>query len=190
MNTSDQALIESCLRGEEQGWTELIGRYQRLVYSVARKLCPRTEDCADVFQRVCLDLYQSLRQLRSNQCLPAWLITVTRRRAYAVLKSSGNGVSLEDHEIESRCELESIEKEFLVEKALAELPDRCRELIRLLYLDPQEPTYAEISQRLGMPVASIGPTRARCLEKLRKFLESNEPGRKEASASNVRNILG
>ena len=53
-------------------------RYQRLIYSVARKLCPQPEDCADVFQRVCLDLYQNLKRLRNDRTLPAWLITVTR----------------------------------------------------------------------------------------------------------------
>jgi len=59
----------------------------------------------------------------------------------------------------------------MLERAVDELPERCQELIRLLYFDSAEPTYAEVSHRLGMPVASIGPTRARCLEKLRKFLQ-------------------
>jgi DNA-directed RNA polymerase specialized sigma24 family protein len=54
---------------------------------------------------------------------------------------------------------------------VAELPERCENLIRLLYFDTTEPTYADVSQRLGIPVASIGPTRARCLEKLRKIFE-------------------
>lgn len=172
MPASDGELIDSCLRGEQSAWTELIHRYERLIYSVARKLCPRPEDCSDVFQRVCLDLYQSLPQLRSDRTLPAWLITVTRRRAYAVIRSTRQDVSIDDYIAEHDPQVDAVQKEFLLERAVDELPDRCRELIRLLYFDTTEPTYADISQRLGMPVASIGPTRARCLEKLRQSLQA------------------
>jgi RNA polymerase sigma factor (sigma-70 family) len=171
MPVSDRELIDACVRGEESAWTELITRYQRLIYSVARKLCPQREDCADVFQRVCLDLYQNLRQLRSDRTLPAWLITVTKRRAYAVLKATREGIPLEDYMTEADPQVQAVEKEFLLERAVEELPERCRKLIRLLYFDSTEPSYAAVSQELGMPVASIGPTRARCLAKLRRLLQ-------------------
>jgi RNA polymerase sigma factor (sigma-70 family) len=168
---SDRDLIDSCLRGEQPAWAELIARYQRLIYSVARKLCPQSDDCADVFQRVCLDLYKNLKQLRSDRTLAAWLITVTRRHSYAFIREKRQSISIEEYLAESDPQVENVEKEFLLERAVAELPDRCESLIRLLYFDTTEPTYAEVSQRLGIPVASIGPTRARCLEKLRKMLE-------------------
>ena len=171
MPTPDRDLIESCLSGEQAAWTQLIERYQRLIYSVARKLCPQPEDCADVFQRVCLDLYQNLKQLRNDRTLPAWLITVTRRRCYAVIREKRDDISIDDYISEADPHVDAVEKEFLLERAIAELPDRCEGLIRLLYFDATEPTYVEISKRLGIPVASIGPTRARCLEKLRKMLE-------------------
>jgi RNA polymerase sigma factor (sigma-70 family) len=171
MPTSDRDLIESCLRGEQHAWTELISRYQRLIYSVARKLCPQPDDCSDVFQRVCLDLYQNLKQLRDDRTLPAWLITVTRRRSYAFIRVKRDDISIEDYLAESDPQVETVEAEFLLERAVSELPERCESLIRLLYFDTTEPTYAEVSQRLGIPVASIGPTRARCLQKLRKMLE-------------------
>ncbi|HZI51767.1 MAG TPA: sigma-70 family RNA polymerase sigma factor [Terriglobia bacterium] len=171
MPTSDRDLIDSCLAGEQAAWTQLITRYQRLIYSVARKLCSQPEDCADVFQRVCLDLYQNLKQLRNDRTLPAWLITVTRRRSFASIREKRAEVSIEDYLSESDPHVDAVEQEFLLERAVAELPDRCESLIRLLYFDANEPTYADISDRLGIPVASIGPTRARCLEKLRKMLE-------------------
>ena len=63
-----------------------------------------------------------------------------------------------------------IEEEFEVELALNQLQERCRKLINFLYLDPEEPSYAAIAATMGMPVASVGPTRARCLEKLKKLL--------------------
>jgi RNA polymerase sigma factor (sigma-70 family) len=172
MASSDRELIAACLRGEQQGWTDLIARYQRLIYSVARGLCPQPEDCADVFQRVCMELYQSLSRIRNEQTLPAWLITVTKRSSYAVLRAKKTTIPLEEFEVASEQKIQQIEKEFTVERAVSELPDRCRTLIELLYFDLNEPSYEDISQRMGMPVASIGPTRARCLEKLKKIIES------------------
>jgi RNA polymerase sigma factor (sigma-70 family) len=168
---SDRELIDSCLRGEQNAWTQLISKYQRLIYSVARKLCPQPEDCADVFQRVCLDLYQSLKLLRNDRTLPAWLITVTKRRAYAVLRGIRDDISMDEYVAASDPMVDAVEREFLLERAVGDLPERCEALIRLLYFDASEPSYEEIAERLEMPVASIGPTRARCLEKLRKLVE-------------------
>jgi len=172
MGSSDRELIASCLRGEQHSWTELITRYQRLIYSVARGLCPQPEDCADVFQRVCMELYQSLGRLRNDQTLPAWLITVTKRSSYAILRTRKTTIPIEEFDMASDQKIQQIEKEFLVERAVLGLPERCRTLIHFLYFDLDEPSYELISQRLGMPVASIGPTRARCLEKLKKILDS------------------
>ena len=171
MPASDRELIDSCLQGDQNAWTELIHRYQRLIYSVARKLCPQPEDVGDVFQRVCLDLFQSLKSLRNDRTLPAWLITVTKRRAYAVLRATRENIPIEDYLAENNPHVEAVGQEFLLERAVEELPERCQSLLRLLYFDPQSPSYEVVSSRLGMPVASIGPTRARCLEKLRKLLQ-------------------
>jgi RNA polymerase sigma factor (sigma-70 family) len=171
MPASDRELINSCLQGDQDAWTELIRRYQRLIFSVARKLCPQPDDAADVFQRVCLDLYQSLKSLRNDRTLPAWLITVTKRRAYAVLRTTRENIPIEDYIAEANPQVETVEQEFLLERAVGELPERCQSLLRLLYFDPQAPSYEDVSQSLGIPVASIGPTRARCLEKLRKLIE-------------------
>jgi RNA polymerase sigma factor (sigma-70 family) len=172
MSLSDRDLIAACLSGEQRAWTELISRYQRLIYSVAWRLCPQPEDSADVFQRVCMELYQRLGRIRNDETLPAWLITVTKRSAYAVLKTRLRTVSFDEYEPAAAEEIGQMEKEFALERAVAELPDRCRSLIDALYFDVDEPSYQEISGRLGMPVSSIGPTRARCLEKLRKILGS------------------
>ncbi len=167
---SDSDLVKKCLTGDEGAWGELIDRYQRLIYSVARTLAQSPEDAADVFQQVCLELYQRLPEVRDVESLPAWLITVSRRQAVAVLKShktlvplKGEYPALEDH-------IRSIENEHLVESAMHDLPERCRLLINLLYLDPSPLSYSAVAERMGIPVSSIGPTRARCLGKLRKLL--------------------
>jgi RNA polymerase sigma factor (sigma-70 family) len=166
----DSVLIERCLRGDQTAWAALIDRYQRLIYSVASSLSRSAEDTADVFQQVCLELYKRLPHLRDTETLPAWLITVTRRQATAVLKSHKALVPLNDQQPDIESRIHSIEKEYLVDTALLELPERCRQLIDLLYLHPSRLSYADVAAHLKMPVSSIGPTRARCLEKLRKLL--------------------
>ncbi len=166
----DSELVDRCLKGDESAWTQLIARYQRLIYSVARALCPDPDDTADVFQSTCLDLYKGLPELRDVKALPAWLITVTRRRAISVLKAR---IPTGDDDGDRAGTLDIIpiiEREHAIELALDQLPERCRELIDLLYFNVHQPSYVEISRKLGIPVASIGPTRARCLDKLRKLL--------------------
>ena len=168
--SSDRDLIESCLRGEQTGWTQLLAKYERLIYSVARALCPDREDCSDVFQNVCLALYQNLARLRSDQIVSAWLITVTRRQAYMMIRAKKPYVQIEENELVAQAKVDLIAQEFEMELAVARLDERCQRLIRFLYFDSSEPGYAEIAADLGMLVGSIGPTRARCLDKLKKLV--------------------
>src|SRR3954470_1640880 len=95
---TDRDLVNRCLQGDESAWGELIARYQRLIYSIARTLCPDPDDTADIFQYTCLDLYKGLSELRDVQALPAWLITVTKRRAVAVFRAK-IPTSLPDEEL-------------------------------------------------------------------------------------------
>jgi RNA polymerase sigma factor (sigma-70 family) len=167
---SDRDLIESCLRGEQTGWAQLLAKYERLIYSVARALCPDREDCSDVFQNVCLALYQNLDRLRSDQIVSAWLITVTRRQAYMMIRAKKPYVQIEENELVAQAKIDLIAEEFEMELAVARLDERCHRLIRSLYFDSKEPSYAEIAADLGMLVGSIGPTRARCLDKLKRLV--------------------
>ncbi len=170
---SDNELVVNCLSGDEAAWTQLIKRYQRLIYSVARAICADPDDTNDIFQYTCLDLYRGLQELRDIKALPAWLITVTRRRAYSVMKARVSSEAAEEEtlqEIVSEDVIHAIEYEHSIERSLEQLNDRCRQLIDLLYFNANQPSYVEISEKLGIPVASIGPTRARCLDKLRKLL--------------------
>jgi RNA polymerase sigma factor (sigma-70 family) len=166
----DNDLIERCLKGDQAGWKELVVRYQRLIYSTARVFCSDPEDVSDVFQQVWLELYQQLADLRNVEALPAWLMTVTRRRSYAALHARYGSEPLDDDVPDISEQLVRVEREHSIERALDQISDRCRRLIDLLYFDVNEPSYSQISQTLEMPEASIGPTRARCLEKLRKLL--------------------
>ncbi len=166
----DNDLIERCIKGDQKAWKDLVNQYQRLVYSVAHLVCQQTEDVSDVFQQVWMELYQHLADLRNVEALPAWLITVTRRRAYALIQARRGSEPLDEEMADLSQPLTHVEEEHALERALDQLPDRCRRLIDFLYFDVKEPSYSEIAEAMGMPEASIGPTRARCLEKLRKLM--------------------
>ena len=141
----DNDLIERCHKGDETAWKDLVNRYQRLVYSVAHVVCQHADDVSDVFQQVWLELCQHLSELRSVEALPAWLITVTRRRSYAVIHSRRGSEPLDDDIPDISQHLAQVEHEHALERALEQLPDRCRKLIDLLYFDVTEPSYSQIS---------------------------------------------
>jgi RNA polymerase sigma factor (sigma-70 family) len=117
-----------------------------------------------------MELYRQLADLRHVEALPAWLITVTRRKAHHFLRTKHGTEQLDQDLPDSSPVIDSIEKEHAIERALDQLSERCRRLIDLLYFRVDEPSYAEIAKLMDMPVPSIGPTRARCLEKMRKLL--------------------
>jgi RNA polymerase sigma factor (sigma-70 family) len=166
----DKELIQRCIKGDQVAWKDLVVRYERLVYSVALTFCPQSDDASDVFQQVWMELYQQLSDLRHTEALPAWLITVSRRIAHKVMNARRHSEPLDVDVPDPKQRLAQIEYEHALEQAVGRLGDRCRNLIALLYFSPDEPTYADIAQKLSMPVASIGPTRARCLQKLRDLL--------------------
>lgn len=166
----DSELLGRCTRGDQTAWTALVARYERLVYSVALTFCPHSEDASDVFQQVWMELYQQLSDLRHFEALPAWLITVTRRLSFKLMNSRRSSEPLDEEAPDLKEQIKHIEREHALERALDQLPDRCRTLIDLLYFDEREPSYSQVASIMNMPQASIGPTRARCLEKLRRIL--------------------
>src|SRR5262245_13994979 len=121
-------LIEQCLRGEQRAWTQLVSKYERLIYSVAHTLCPAPEDCADVFQRGCSALYQNLDRLRSDQIIPAWLTTVTRRQAYKVIRAKKPYTQIGEHDIFVEANVDRIREEFEIQIAIDRMDPRCQRL--------------------------------------------------------------
>jgi RNA polymerase sigma factor (sigma-70 family) len=117
-----------------------------------------------------MELYQHLADLRHVEALPAWLITVTRRSASALMHSRRGSEPLPEEIPDLSQRLARIDHEHMLERVIDQMSDRCRRLIKLLYFDAREPSYAQIAEAMDMPEASIGPTRARCLEKLKKLL--------------------
>jgi RNA polymerase sigma factor (sigma-70 family) len=171
---SDPELVSLCLKGDPKAWEALILRYRRLIYSIPVKFNFTTADASDVFQVVCLKLIEHLHELKDESKVSAWLITTTTRqcihaRSQWMRESSkeedfaepaDGAVSVEDLQIRTQ-------EQQNIRNAVSKLPDRCRRLLELLYFETTSPTYEQIGKMMNMPIASIGPTRARCLEKLR-----------------------
>jgi RNA polymerase sigma factor (sigma-70 family) len=175
---TDADLVARCLDEDDEAWAALVRRYQRLIASITRKFRLSNEDAADVYQAVNLALFQQLQSLRQLEKLSSWVITVAVRECWKLRERERRTASLEDPDVaepSSESTLDDavylVERQHLLRGAVDILPDKCRTLIRLLFFQETPDSYEELSRRLGRPVASIGPTRGRCLEKLKKNLE-------------------
>ena len=173
----DPELVSLCLKGDSQAWESLIVRYRRLIYSIPVRFSFSAADCADVFQAVCLRLIEHLRELKDDTKVSAWLITTTTRHCIQVRAQKYRETSTDEDFDEPTDPGENLEEiriqtqeQQAVRDAVELLPDRCRQLIEMLYFDTKNPSYDAIAQTMQMPVPSVGPTRARCLEKLRTLL--------------------
>jgi RNA polymerase sigma factor (sigma-70 family) len=176
VHLSDPLLVRACLAGDDAAWEELVDRYGRLVYSIPRRLGFSEADAEDVFQNVFVTLLRNLGQLRDQTRLSAWLITTTRRETWRLGRRGTRRAedeldeSLPADEPDSLDDVLRWEREQGVRQAMRRLDDRCRELLTALFLEPATPSYEAIASRLGIPVGSIGPTRARCFKKLDAIL--------------------
>lgn len=175
----DTALIGACLEGAPHAWKALVDRYSRLVYSIPRRYRLSEADAEDVFQGVFLNLYRSLANLKDQSKLSSWLITAAHRESWRVGRKSGRHPQLDelipDVSAPSDEQLEQWERQHALHQALKELGGRCEELLRALFFDPASPNYEAIAKRLSISLGSIGPTRARCCEKLERILRRSGP---------------
>jgi RNA polymerase sigma factor (sigma-70 family) len=175
---SDARLVQQCLEGNEQAWNTLIERYKRLIYSIPYKYRATPEDCADIFQSVCFELYSDLGKLRKVESLKSWIISVTAHKCYHWKKQQRGNVELDGMEQEVAEAtaviapelLIEVEKEQLVREAIRSLKPRCAEMIRMLFYEEPPIAYNEVAQRLGLATGSIGFIRGRCLMQLQKAL--------------------
>jgi len=175
----DEWLVQGCIQGDQQAWEALIDKYKRLIFSIPIKYGASSADAADVFQAVCIEVLNSLPQLKNVQSLRSWLITVTIRQAYRWKKKQINHVELDAMEpdvaealasIPPVETLEQLEQEQIVRDVVAKLAPRHRELVQLLFFEQPPLPYAEIARRMGLATGSIGFIRGRCLDKLRTAL--------------------
>jgi RNA polymerase sigma factor (sigma-70 family) len=159
----DARLVRECLDGNEEAWSALIDKYKNLIFSIPIKYGFSQDDATDIFQSVCLELLSELPKLREAQALPKWIMQITAHKCFH-RKQQQQRVELSDPNDEV------LERSTPSRQAMAELPERCRQLVHMLFfVEPARP-YQEIAAELGIAVGSIGFIRQRCLEKLRKRL--------------------
>jgi RNA polymerase sigma factor (sigma-70 family) len=169
-------LVAAAARGDQRAWSSLVERYLPLVYSIIRRYRLTDKDAEDVSQTVWLRLVEHLDAIREPEALPGWLATTTRHEALAILRNKRRTDPVDPGAswiLDLRVDSPELDGDLLraetataLRAGLAELAPEHRELLMLLVTDPPI-SYGDISKLLGMPVGSIGPTRARCLKKLR-----------------------
>jgi RNA polymerase sigma factor (sigma-70 family) len=173
------ALIEAA-DGDQRAWDAIVARYSGLVWAVARGFRFNDADAGDVFQATWFRLVEKLGQIRNGDGLGSWLATTARNEAIDMLRKRSRESPADVAEqldlTPSTTDLPEeeamrTEEHRLLWQAVHRLPERCGRLLRAMGAHPS-PSYAELGAALDMPVGSIGPTRARCLETLRGLLTS------------------
>ena len=185
--SDDAALVARCRQGEAAAWAALVRRYQRLVYAIVIRAGLDEHAAADVFQIVFARLLDHLPRLNQPERLQAWIVTTTKREALRMRHvglrtvsitpaddEPGEGLidSLPDDSPLAEDALSGLQQLDLLRAGLDRLDARCRDLLLMLFGDEEDrPGYEEVARRLAMPQGSIGPTRARCLGKLRVLVD-------------------
>jgi RNA polymerase sigma factor (sigma-70 family) len=175
-------LVTRAQTGDRQAWDLLVERYAPLVWSICRRYRLSSPGVHDVGQNVWLRLVDQLDRIRDPAALPGWLATTTSRECVKALRAARRPhaagqpqqtqnipdakAATAEQELEQ--ELLLAERHAALREAFAGLPPDCRRLLALLIENPPVP-YDQVSAELGIPVASIGPNRGRCLDKLRRY---------------------
>jgi RNA polymerase sigma factor (sigma-70 family) len=177
-SATDEDLIHRCLDGDQQAWAALIDRYKNLIYSIPIKLGMH-QDAGDIFQAVCVSWLANLSQLRKERALPKWLIQTCYHECLRHQRTAGRTLELDATETQLPIDQRPLAEDILIESeeeqtlrsAVAEMPERCAQLIRMLFFESPARAYTEIARQLGLATGSIGFLRGRCLSRLRKYLE-------------------
>jgi RNA polymerase sigma factor (sigma-70 family) len=166
--------LHAASEGDQAAWEAIVARFVRLVWATTRAHRLSSADAADVSQTVWLRLVENLDRIRDPDRLGAWLVTTTRHECLRMIRLRSRELATDSGSAFDRSRDDSVaqqvitkERDLALLRALRTLDERCRALLRLLSI-PDPPSYEEVGAALGMPVGAIGPTRARCLEKLRR----------------------
>jgi RNA polymerase sigma factor (sigma-70 family) len=175
--TDAEALLAAAANGDQDAWNRLVDRFGRLVWSIARSFRLGDADAADICQTTWLRLVEHLDAIKDPDRLAGWLATTARRESISLLRKRDREVPVFDGPDEDgEDDEQNPETRTIIEDehrglwdAFATLSQRCRDLLRVLAVTPLD-SYAQVAATLGIPVGSIGPTRSRCLERLRARL--------------------
>ena len=172
-------LVSAAADGDQHAGDAIVMQFQGLVWATVRSYRLDDASTADVVQTCWLRLVENLGKLREPERLGGWLATTARRECLRCLRSAGRSIPVDDDTVFDRAgsdagpdidaELLRNERDTGLWRAFGRISDRCQRLLRILTADPP-PSYEDISETLDMPIGSIGPTRQRCLDQLRKAL--------------------
>lgn len=174
-------LLRAAAEGSQVAWDTLVERFTGLLWSISRRFWLSEADAADACQMTWLKLLENIGSIKDPARLPGWLSTTCQRECLALLRRAGRSVPVGDQSfLDARSEPgDSVDTAILLAdvydtlwQAFNRLSDRCQRLLRVLITDAEEgpPQYQGAAATLGMPIGSLGPTRARCLDRLRKLL--------------------
>jgi RNA polymerase sigma factor (sigma-70 family) len=170
-------LIRAASQGDARAWEILVDRFEGLVWATARAHRLSQADAADVTQTTWLRLVENLDRINDPERLGGWLATTARRECLRHLRLHGRELGVEDESVFEAPSQEAAEDRLIagerheaLRRAFGRIGERCQALLRMLSA-PEPPSYEEIGAALGMPIGAIGPTRARCLDKLRRSPE-------------------
>ena len=173
-------LVRCAAEGDSDAWNQLVERFAGMVWAVTRSYRLNASDAADVSQTTWLRLVQHLDRIEQPERVGAWLAITARHEALRVARQASRQLPIGDHIIIDLVAEDGVSNDDALlanERArelwalVMRLPARCQLILRLLTADPPL-SYRDLGEALDMPIGSIGPTRARCLEHLRKIASS------------------
>lgn len=181
---TDEDLIAGCRDDDKAAWELLVRRYERLIYAIPRRAGLDGDAAADIFQQVFLLLVKNINNINQPAQIQAWLVTTARRETLKHLAESNRSrlslpIDDPDQTVSSQLTdtktlpddvIFSLETQHRVRTALDAIDERCRKLLTMLFYNDQTPPYSEIAVEFGISEGSIGPTRARCLQKMIEHL--------------------
>lgn len=177
---TDTRLVKECLSGNEAAWGLLIEKYKALIYSIPVKYRLPPQEAADVFQATCVELLKRLPQLREPRALPKWLMQVAHHQCYHLKSQQQRLLSRDDEDQDlpvpetpaiAESLIQQTQEEQMLRDAVAQLSPQCRRLVELLFFETPARPYNEVAAELGLAVGSIGFTRQKCMERLRRYLD-------------------
>jgi len=175
------ALVQAAIAGERRAWESMFNRYVGLLWSVALRHGLHESDAADVVQNTWLRLLEHIDGIRDPARVGAWLATTAQRESLRTVAQNARLVLSEDETTFDGADrlLAPVDEALLAREqakaamaALASLPPTWRSLVERLTQDPPL-SYEEIGSDLGVPVGTIGPTRGRCVKRMRAIVESS-----------------
>lgn len=175
-------LVRAAAAGDAQAWEQLVDRYAGLVWSICRAHRMSDEDAADAAQLTWLHLLENLDRIRDPRRLAGWLATTCRRECRAMLRRARSSLTVEEEHMDRLLgggapadEPVLVADQYAVLwEAFRRLSEWCQQVLRALVVDAEDrpPSYSLVASQLRTPVGSLGPTRKRCLNQLRKLLDS------------------